>query len=124
MTDTIRIATNQDAEATGDLVERNCDRPLYGQVLIGELDGVVSAAMSLSDGRVIADNSRRTGHLVATLRARAVSIWAYSATPSTSERLLAATPAWYRLALMEDQPTDGEHEQHEAVEHEPVLAHA
>jgi len=120
----IRIANDQDAEATGDLVERNCDQPLYGQTLIGELDGVVAAAISLSDGRVIADDAPRVGHLVATLRARAVSTWAYAATPSTSERLLAATPTWYRLALMEGQPTGGEREQHEAVEHEPVLAHA
>ena len=120
----IRIASNQDADAIHDLIERNCDQALDGQMLIGELDGVVSAAMSLSDGRVIADDSPRVGHLVATLRARAVSAWAYSATPSTSERLLAAAPTWYRLALMEPDVTDGGREQHEAVEHEPVLAHA
>jgi hypothetical protein len=118
----IRIANSQDAEAVRDLIERNCDEPLTGQVLIGELDGVVAAAMSLSDGRVIADNTRRAGHLVATLRARAVSAWAYSATPSTSERLLAASPTWYRLALMEADVTDDGREQHEAAEHEPVLA--
>ena len=45
--------------------------------------------------------------------------WAYSATPSTSKRMLAALPAWYRSAMVQ---TDAAHS--ERVEHEPVLAHA
>src|SRR5689334_16439753 len=56
----IRIANGQDADAVRDLIERNCAQSLSGQLLIGELDGVVAAAMSLSDGRVIADDSQRT----------------------------------------------------------------
>ena len=115
----IRFATEQDTDAVRALVARTDVPPLHGSMLIGELDGVVSAALSLSDGRVIAEDSPRAGHLVANLRYRAISTWAYSATPSTSERLLAALPAWYRTAMVDADPADGER-----VEHEPVLAHA
>ena len=115
----IRLATEQDTDAVRVLAMRNCDQPLHGQMLIGEIDGVVSAALSLNDGRVIADSSPRAGHLLANLRYRAVATWAYSATPSTSKRMLAALPAWYRSAMVQ---TDAAHS--ERVEHEPVLAHA
>jgi hypothetical protein len=103
----IRLATKQDTDTLLRLAEQNSEQPLGGSVLIGEIDGVASAAMSLSDGRVIADASPQTGHLVANLRARAVSAWAYSATPSLNERLLAGLPAWYRAAVLETYAAEG-----------------
>jgi hypothetical protein len=113
----IRLATKHDADTLRRLAERTSDRPLHGQALIGKIDGAV-AALSLADGRVIADSSPQVAHLVASLRARAVSAWAYSATPSLNERLLAGLPAWYRAILLESDPADGE-----LVEREPVLVH-
>jgi hypothetical protein len=77
--------------------------------------------MSLSDGRVLADSSPRTGHLAANLRVRAVSIWTEQAAPSLRERLLAGLPTWYRavsIATSESSPETG------GVEQEPVLVHA
>ncbi len=113
----IRLATEHDADTLRRLAERTSDRPPQGQALIGEIDGAV-AALSLADGRVIADSSPQVGHLVATLRARAVSAWAYSATPSLNDRLLAGLPAWYRAIVLESDSANGEQ-----VEREPVLVH-
>ncbi len=52
--------------------------------------GSPAAALSLSDGRVVADPFRRTDHLVACLHIRANAILAYEANPSLSDRLRAA----------------------------------
>ena len=110
----IRFATEQDTEMLRRLAERSSDRPLDGGVLIGEIDGAF-AALSLSDGRVIADSSPRIGHLVANLRARAISAWAYSATPATNERLLAGLPAWYRATVVQSSAAEVERVEREAV---------
>jgi hypothetical protein len=67
----IRLATDEDTDALRGLAERNSRPPLEGSVLIGELDGVVVAALSRSEGRVIADWSAGVDHLVANLRLRA-----------------------------------------------------
>jgi hypothetical protein len=115
----IRLATEQDTDTLRALAERNSERPLEGGVLIGEIDGIASAALSLSDGRVIADSSPRAGHLVANLRSRAISAWAYSATPSLNERLLAGLPAWYRATVVRSDTVE-----RERVEREPVAVSA
>jgi hypothetical protein len=115
----IRLATEQDTDTLRHLAAQNSDRPLDGQVLIGEIDGTASAALSLTDGRVIADASPRTGHLVANLRARAISAWAYSATPALNERLLAGLPAWYRATVVQSAAVEGER-----VEREPAAVSA
>jgi hypothetical protein len=117
----IRLATEQDTDTLRRLAERNAERPLEGQVLIGEIDAVATAALSLSDGRVIADSSPRTAHLVANLRARAISAWAYAATPSLNERLLAGLPAWYRATVVETYAAEGE--RRERGERESVVVH-
>ena len=114
----IRFATEQDADAVR-ASSRATTSAAGRVVLIGEIDSVVTAALSLSDGRAVAEASPRTGHLVANLRARAISAWAYSATPSTSERLLAGLPAWYRATMVDADAAEGER-----VERESVLAHA
>ena len=92
----IRVAKAEDMDTLHRLAEQNSERPLDGRVLIGEIEGVGVAALSLSDGRVIADSSPRIDHLVANLRVRAVSMWAYEAAPSLHDRMLAGLPAWYR----------------------------
>jgi hypothetical protein len=89
----IRFANIEDADTLGVLAEHDSRQPLVGRILIGEIDGTPAAALSLHDGRVIADSSRRTDRLVATLRMRAGAIRAFEATPSLRERLLAALPA-------------------------------
>jgi hypothetical protein len=89
----IRFATAADADTLRHLAERESQQPLVGRVLIGHIDGTPAAALSLHDGRVISDASRRTDRVVATLRMRAGAIRAFEATPSLRERLLAALPA-------------------------------
>jgi hypothetical protein len=92
----IRMATADDAEGLRRLAELDSQRPLAGSILIGELDGRPAAALSLANGRVVADPFRPTGHLVASLRTRAAGLVAVARTPSLRERLLAALPAAYR----------------------------
>jgi hypothetical protein len=89
----IRFATVADAPTLGRLAERYYQQRLVGRILIGEIDGTPAAALSLHDGRVIADSSPHTDRLVVTLRMRAGAIRAVEATPSLRERLLAALPA-------------------------------
>ena len=88
----IRFATVEDGATLGRLAEHYYQQRLVGRILIGEIDGTPAAALSLHDGRVIADSSPHTDRLVATLRMRAGAIRAFEATPSLRERLLAALP--------------------------------
>jgi hypothetical protein len=90
----IRFATADDADALRRLAEQSSQQPLVGRVLIGLIDYAPAAALSLQDGRVIADPSRRTDRVVAALRTRAGAVRAYEATPSLSERLRAAFAAY------------------------------
>lgn len=114
----IRLANDDDVDTLADLADRNSDQWLDGPALVAEIDGVGAAALSLSDGRVIADSSRRIDHLVANLRVRAESIWAYECTPSLNDRLLAALPARHRTSAIAMPTTDDE-----GVEHKSVLVH-
>jgi hypothetical protein len=91
----IRFATADDADALRQLAEQSSQEPLVGRVLIGLIDYAPAAALSLQDGRVIADPSRRTDHMVAALRTRAGAVRAYEATPALSERLRAAFAAYH-----------------------------
>jgi hypothetical protein len=85
----IRRATGDDAYALSRLAELDGQRPLGGQVLIGEIDGRAAAAISMSDYRVVADPFERTAQLSALLRMRAKAIHAYVRTPSLRDRMLA-----------------------------------
>ena len=89
----IRFATRHDSDWLRDLAELDSRKPLDGRVLVADLDGTPAAALSLDDGRVIADPFQRTDHLVANLRMRAGAIRAYEVTPSVRERVLAALPS-------------------------------
>jgi hypothetical protein len=114
----IRLANYEDIDTLRDLADRNSEQRLDGPVLIGEIDGVGAAALSLSDGHIIADSSRRIDHLVANLRVRAESIWAYESTPSLNDRLLAALPARHRTSEIPTSTTDDG-----GVAHQNLLVH-
>ena len=100
----IHEATNEDTATLRRLAAQAADWPLPGRVLIGEVDGVGAAALSLSDGRVHADPGSRIDHLIANLRVRATSMRAYEANPSVDQRMLAGLPAWYQ-AVATPRPT-------------------
>ena len=85
----IRPATPGDADALERLARLDSQAPLTGRVLLGELGGSPAAAISLADGRVIADPFRPTAHVVAQLHIQAGARRAYERTPSLSERMLA-----------------------------------
>ena len=89
----IRYATEQDTQTLKRLAELDSQPPLDGPVLIAELGGIPAAALSIGDGRVIADPFQGTDHLVANLRMRAGAIRAFEVTPSLRERLVAALPS-------------------------------
>jgi hypothetical protein len=99
-TDRIRFATEEDADTLRSLAERASQKPLDGRVLIGDLDGKPAAALSLLDGRAIAESSRRAARLVVALRLRAGTIRAYEATPSLRERLVKALPPYRGTTIL------------------------
>lgn len=68
---TIRPATDDDACALRWLAALDSQRRLPGPALIGEIDGIPAAAISLSDGRVAADPFQATALLKKLLRIRA-----------------------------------------------------
>ena len=73
-------------------------RPLNGPALVGEIDGRPAAAISLADGRVVADPFQHTGQLVALLRMRAHALGEADRVPSVRDRLRAAVSV-QRIAL-------------------------
>ena len=115
----IRLATDADADTLRRFAEFDSGRPLAGRVLVGQIADVPAAALSLRDGRVLADPSRRSGHLLANLRVRADAVRAYETTPSLRERLLAGLPASYRAQTGRES---GSITPNGHVEHPPVLA--
>ena len=67
----IRLAYPEDVTVVERLAALDSQRPLEGDVLIAELDGVEVAALSLRSGRVVADPFIRTAQVVDLLRVRA-----------------------------------------------------
>jgi hypothetical protein len=91
----IRYATVDDVPALRRLVQLDGARLFCGPAIIGEIGGVPAAAVSLANGRVIADPSRPTTALRRLLRMR-------------HEASRADTPASARTP-----PSDaGRHDQH------------
>ena len=86
----IRYATVDDVPALRRLVELDDPRLFCGPALIGEIGGAPAAAVSLADGRVIADPSQPTTVLRQLLRMRRDALRAHSRTSSLPERLRAA----------------------------------
>lgn len=62
-------ATDSDRRELDRLAALDSSEPLCGSVLLGRVDGVLRAALSTSDGRVVADPFSRTTHVVRLLRA-------------------------------------------------------
>jgi hypothetical protein len=88
---TIRLSTADDVPALRRLVEIDSQDPLTtGPVLVGEIDGKPEAALSLADGRVIANPFVPTAHLLTHIRMRAGALGAYQRTPSLPARMRAA----------------------------------
>lgn len=68
---TLRFATSDDAAALAAVAELDSARPLVGPALLAERDGRVVAALSVADGRVVANPFVPTADLVEMLRLRA-----------------------------------------------------
>jgi hypothetical protein len=85
----IRRTTEADEPSLRRLAELDSQRPLDGPALIGEIRGLPAAAVSLTDGRVIADPFKTTVHLRQMLRMRFDGFRAYSRTPSVADRIRA-----------------------------------
>jgi hypothetical protein len=68
---TIRFAGAQDAAALDDLAGLDSARPLLLPALVAEVEGELRAALSLDDGRVVADPFQPTLALAELLRTRA-----------------------------------------------------
>jgi hypothetical protein len=85
----IRQATIDDQRVLERLAGLDSQRPLRGPALIGEIDGIPAAAISMSDGRVVADPFKLTAQLVPVLMMRRRSLQAYAAQPSLPARLKA-----------------------------------
>lgn len=68
---TIRFATERDETAVTRLSALDSARVPAGLLLLAEEHGDLRAALSLNDGRAIADPFHRTAHLVELLRAAA-----------------------------------------------------
>ncbi len=67
----IRPAQDGDRPLLRRLAALDSAEPLSGDVLLAEADGEVVAALSLADGRAVADPFRHTADLVELLRTRA-----------------------------------------------------
>jgi hypothetical protein len=88
---TIRLATQDDDAALRWLAELDDQDPLVpGAVLVGELDGKPQVALSMTDGRAIANPFLPTATLLAHVRMRAGALGAYERTPSLAARIRAA----------------------------------
>ena len=76
---------SEDERPLRELAELDSQRPLSAPVLIGEIDGVPAAALSLSEGRVVADPFQPTAVLSQLLRVRATALRTHARTPSLAE---------------------------------------
>ena len=57
-----------------------------GHILVGEINGVVAAALAIDENRAISATVARAPYLLAHMRARAAGIQAYKRTPSVADR--------------------------------------
>ena len=58
-----------------------------GQILVGEIHGVVGAALAIDEHRSVRGDLPGTPRLLAHMRARAAGIRAYRRTPSVADRI-------------------------------------
>jgi hypothetical protein len=86
----IRQATIDDQDTIERIAALDGQRPLTGaRVLIGEIDGLPAAAISLSDGRVVADPFQFTAQLIPVLQMRRRSLLALAQRPNVRDRVRA-----------------------------------
>jgi hypothetical protein len=69
-----------------------------GRILVGEIHGVVAAALAIDEGRAVTASVPRAPYLLAHMRARAAGIEAYDREPSVAERF--RTMMRHRLAAV------------------------
>jgi hypothetical protein len=70
----IRRARPEDSTTVGHLTALDSARPLYGDVMLAVVDGATVAAMSLADGRVVADPFTRSARAAGMLREYAAGL--------------------------------------------------
>ena len=58
-----------------------------GRILVGEIRGVVAAALAIDENRTVYADMPGAPYLLATIRARAAGIVAHERTPSLAERV-------------------------------------
>jgi hypothetical protein len=75
----LRVADDDEADAVRRLAELDSAPTPTGEILLAVVDGEPVAALSLSDGRVVADPFRRTADVVALLEIRAAQMLAAAA---------------------------------------------
>jgi hypothetical protein len=81
---TLRLSRPADERALEELGQLDCARRLHGPHLVAEVGGILRAAISLTDGVVIADPFHRTTAMVELLRAQ-------STTPLSDQRAVRRT---------------------------------
>jgi len=64
----VRRGSHPDTDALAIVAALDSSRPLTGRTVVGELDGRIVAAVSLHDGRVVADPFVATADVVEMLR--------------------------------------------------------
>jgi hypothetical protein len=58
-----------------------------GQIIVGEIHGVVAAAFAIDENRAVTASVERAPILLAHMRARAAGIVAYRETPAVADRI-------------------------------------
>jgi hypothetical protein len=86
----IRVAAEDDESALRRLAALDSRPALSSPALIGEIDGAPAAALSLTDGRVVADPFAPTARLAVHLRLRAEGLLAHEREPSLAARIRTA----------------------------------
>jgi hypothetical protein len=94
----VRPATDDDRERVARIAYLDSSRPFDGPALIGEIDGIAVAVLSLTTGKVVANPFRHTADLVEVMRARAAIMGGVSLRPSLGRRLGAAVRGRRALA--------------------------
>jgi hypothetical protein len=86
----IRPATDADREVIERIAALDSGAPIEGPALVGELDRVPVAVVSLTDGRVVANPFRHTARLVGEMHARARRMGGVDVRPGPARRVVAA----------------------------------
>jgi hypothetical protein len=82
-----RAARPADAPTLRRLAYLDEQRPLTGRVLLGVIDGVPAAAISIDERRIVADPFQGSSALRVHLRLRAAALEAFERTPSLADRI-------------------------------------